>query len=78
MESEVDRVNEKIRREAQMMMDTRRIVGNSGDILDRLDEYSDRFKDTMKAKFAMNFVSSGEVTTAKNEATVTFVKKAGQ
>ena len=78
MESEVDRVNEKIRREAQIMMDTRRIVGNSGDILDRLDEYSDRFKDTMKAKFAMNFVSSGEVTTAKNEATITFVKKAEQ
>jgi hypothetical protein len=75
MESEVDRVNEKIRREAQMMMETRRIVGNTGDILDRLDEYSDRFKDTMKAKFAMNFVSTGEVTTAKKEATVTFVTK---
>ncbi len=52
MESEVDRVNEKIRREAQMMMETRRMVGKTGDILDRLDEYSDRFKDTMKAKFA--------------------------
>jgi hypothetical protein len=78
MESEVDRVNEKIRREAQMMMETRRMVGRSGDILDRLDEYSDRFKDTMKAKFVMNFVSSGEVTTVKKEASVTFVKKPDQ
>jgi hypothetical protein len=78
MESEVDRVNEKIRREAQMMMETRRMVGRPGDILDRLDEYSDRFKDTMKAKFSMNFVSSGEVTTVKKEASVTFVKKPDQ
>lgn len=78
MESEVDRVKEKILREAQMMMETRRIVGNTGEILDRLDEYSDRFKDTMKAKFAMNFVSTGEVTTAMKEATITFVKKLDQ
>ena len=76
VQSEVDRVNEKIRKEAQMMMEARQIMGSrSGDMLDRLDEYSDRFKDTMKAKFAQSFVSSGEINTAKKEATVTFIKR---
>ena len=40
-----------------------------------MDEYSERFKDTMKAQFNQTFVSSGKVQTTAKEATVTFIKK---
>lgn len=46
--SEVDRVNQKIQREAEALMQMRRGFGGE-DLLDRLDQYSDRFKETMKA-----------------------------
>ena len=61
-----------------MMIEARQLMGGTGDVFDRIDEYSDRFKDTMKAKFAQSFVSSGEINTARKEATVTFVKKVGE
>ena len=72
--SEVDRVNQKIQREAESLMQMRRSFGGE-DLLDRLDQYSDRFKETMKSQFNSSFVSSGAVLTGPKEATVTYLKK---
>ena len=67
-------INQKIEREAQMLFRTRNELGG-GDLLDHIDQYSDRFKNTMKNQFQSSFVSSGTVTTGRKEATVTFIKK---
>ena len=65
-------INQKIAREAQLLFQAN---NGGGNILDRMDEYSERFKDTMKAQFNQTFVSSGKVQTTAKEATVTFIKK---
>ncbi|CDW84857.1 dead-box atp-dependent rna helicase 24-like [Stylonychia lemnae] len=64
-------INQKIAREAQLLFSQ----NNGGNILDHMDEYSERFKDTMKMQFNQTFVSSGKVQTTTKEATVTFVTK---
>lgn len=78
IESETERAKQKIMREAHMIMQARDRMRENDDILERLDEYSERFKDTMKAKFESSFVSSGAINTGKKEATVTFIKKSEQ
>ena len=72
--SEVDRITQKIQREADSLIQMRQKFGGEN-LLDRLDQYSDRFKETMKAQFNSSFVSSGAVLTGPKEATVTFLKK---
>ena len=69
-----NQIEEKIRKEAELIFQTRREMGGEN-ILDRLDVYSDRFKLSMKNQFRSSFVSSGTINTAKKEATITFIKK---
>jgi hypothetical protein len=52
--------------------------GRGNDILDNLDQYNERFKESMKAKFQSNFVASGVENKTRKEATVTFVKKGAE
>lgn len=70
----LESVEARIEREAQEII---RIggFGRGNDILDSLDQYNERFKESMKAKFQSSFVASGVENKARKEATVTFVKK---
>jgi hypothetical protein len=52
------------------------MTGGSDDIFERLDQFSEKFKQGMKAQFYCSFVSSGHVETGKKEATVTYSSKA--
>ncbi|TNV85523.1 hypothetical protein FGO68_gene1017 [Halteria grandinella] len=72
--SEVEAINQKIRREAEMMIQQKKIFAGEN-VLDRLDQYSEQFKQSMKATFSNNFVQTGTVQTGRKEATVTYMKK---
>eukprot|EP00347_Sterkiella_histriomuscorum_P009775 403339941 len=79
---EEEMINQKIAREAELYFNRGGLGGgtfgsteNQGDVFDNMDQFSDRLKDQMKAKFSQNFISSGKVQTTSKEATVTFIKK---
>ncbi len=52
--------------------------GRRDNLLDNLDQYNERFKESMKAKFQSSFVASGIENKARKEATVTFIKKGAE
>ena len=73
----VESLEARIEREAQEIIRMGGF-GRGQDILDNLDQYNERFKESMKAKFQSNFVASGVENKARKEATVTFVKKGAE